>query len=157
MKSQNSDEALHQELMQAFQLSGTLTVLHTNAVAHRIGLSATEFEAMDIITRYQPITAGKLSEYCGLTTGAITGIVDRLEKSGFVVRERDPEDRRRVFIKPIDNAVRSKKVRELYKPMNEGFKNFVCKYSKEELCFLLKLQKEANEMTEKAIAKMRQL
>lgn len=157
MNSDNSEEALHQELLQAFQLSGTLTVLHTNAVAHRIGISATEFEAMDIITRYQPITAGKLSEYCGLTTGAITGIIDRLERNGFVRRERDPEDRRRVFVVPIEDANRSKKVRALYRPMDKGFKEFVRRYSKDELCFLLKLQNEANAMTEKAIAKMREL
>lgn len=157
MKLHKHDEALYQELVEAVQFAGTLTVLHTNAVAHRIGLSATEFEAMDIISRYQPITAGKLSEYCGLTTGAITGIVDRLERGGFVRRERDPADRRRVFIRPIENASRSKKVRTLYRPIDAAFREFVCRYNKEELCLLLKMQNEANEMTEKSIAKLRQL
>ena len=156
-KSFEHDEALYQELVQAVMLAGTLTVLHTNAIAHQIGLSATEFEAMDIITRYQPITAGKLAEYCGLTTGAITGIVDRLERGGFVERERDPADRRRVFIKPVENAERSKKVRSLYQPIDTAFRKYVCDYSKEELCLLLKMQKQANEMTEKSIAKLREL
>ena len=89
MKSQKK---LQNELSEAIQRAGTLKVLHTNAVASRIGLSATEFEAMDIISRCQPMTAGKLAEYCGLTTGAITGLVDRLERAGFVQRERDSED-----------------------------------------------------------------
>lgn len=157
MKLYNHDEALYQELVEAVQLAGTLTVLHTNAIAQRIGLSATEFEAMDIISRYQPITAGRLAEYCGLTTGAITGIVDRLERGGFVERERDPADRRRVFIKPIENATRSKKVRTLYKPIDTAFRKYICHYSRDELCLLLKMQKQANEMTEASITKLREI
>lgn len=157
MKLHTHDEALYQELVEAIQLAGTLTVLHTNAIAHRIGLSATEFEAMDIISRYQPITAGKLAEYCGLTTGAITGIVDRLERGGFVKRERDPADRRRVFIKPIENASRSEKIRGLYQPIDTAFRKYVCHYSRAELCLLLKMQKQANEMTEASITKLREI
>jgi len=146
---------LLEELNQSVQRAGTLTALHTNAVASRIGLSATEFEAMDIISRNQPITAGKLAEYCGLTTGAITGIVDRLERGQFVCRRRDPEDRRRVFIVPIENAERSKKVRALYRPMAKGFEKFVGCYNAEQVRFLIDMQNMANEMTEKAIAELR--
>lgn len=146
---------LYEELSQAVQRAGTLTVLHTNAVAHRVGISATEFEAMDIISRNQPITAGQLAEECGLTTGAVTGILDRLEKGKFVCRRRDPEDRRRVFIVPIENAARSQKVRELYKPMSECFQMFVDRYSPEQIRFLIDMQNLANGMTEKAIKELR--
>ena len=152
----HENKELYEELNQAVQWSGTLTVIHTNAIAHRIGLSATEFEAMDLITRFQPITAGKLAEYCGLTTGAITGIVDRLERQGFVRRERDQDDRRRVFILPIENKERSKKVRALYRPIAKGFEEYVEKYSEDEVCMLIKMQKEANAMVERSIAKLRQ-
>lgn len=155
MKSHENKE-LFEELSQAMQWAGTLTVIHTNAIAHRIGISATEFEAMDLITRFQPITAGKLAEYCGLTTGAITGMVDRLERQGFVRRERDPDDRRRVFILPIENKERSKKVRSLYRPIAKGFEEYVEKYSEDEVCMLIKMQKEANAMVERSIACLRQ-
>ncbi len=146
---------LYEQLSQAVQRAGTLTVLHTNAVAHRVGISATEFEAMDIISRNQPITAGQLAEECGLTTGAVTGILDRLEKGKFVCRQRDPEDRRRVFIVPIENEARNKKVRELYKPMSDCFRVFVDRYSPEQIRFLIDMQTLANDMTEKAIKELR--
>ena len=152
----HDNEELFEELNQAVQWAGTLTVIHTNAIAHRIGLSATEFEAMDLITRFRPITAGKLAEYCGLTSGAITGIVDRLERQGFVRRERDPEDRRRVFIIPIENKERSRKVRALYRPIAKGFEEYVEKYDENEVCMLIKMQKEANAMVERSIAQLRQ-
>lgn len=150
-----SRQKSHSELSEAIQKSGTLKVLHTNAVASRIGLSATEFEAMDIITRYQPMTAGKLADYCGLTTGAITGLVDRLERAGFVMRERDSDDRRRVYIKPIEDAERSKIVRELYTPISEAFRSIMAKYSSQETQLLIDLHNELNEVTEKAIGELR--
>lgn len=152
MKSQKK---LQNELSEAIQRAGTLKVLHTNAVASRIGLSATEFEAMDIITRYQPMTAGKLADYCGLTTGAITGLVDRLERAGFVGRERDSEDRRRVYIKPTENAARSQKVRELYMPIAKAFQTLTADYSAEEAQLLIDLHDRLNEVTEKAISELR--
>jgi len=154
MKSQ---KRLQNELSEAIQKAGTLKVLHTNAVASRIGLSATEFEAMDIITRYQPMTAGKLAEYCGLTTGAITGLVDRLERAGFVMRERDSEDRRRVYIKPIENEERSKKVRELYMPIANAFHSLATQYTPEQTQLLINLHTQLNDVTEKAISELRKI
>lgn len=152
MKSQKK---LQNELSEAIQRAGTLKVLHTNAVASRIGLSATEFEAMDIITRYQPMTAGKLADYCGLTTGAITGLVDRLERAGFVRRERDSEDRRRVYIKPIEIAERNQKVRELYAPIAQAFRMLTVQYTPEQTQLLIDLHTQLNEVTEKAISELR--
>lgn len=152
MKSQKK---LQHELIEAVQRAGTLKVLHTNAVASRIGLSATEFEAMDIITRYQPMTAGKLADYCGLTTGAITGLVDRLERAGFVQRERDSGDRRRVYIKPIEIAERNQKVRELYAPIAEAFCTLMTHYTPEQAQLLIDLHTQLNDVTEKAISQLR--
>ena len=152
MKSQRN---LQNDLSEAIQKAGTLKVLHTNAVASRIGLSATEFEAMDIITRYQPMTAGKLAEYCGLTTGAITGLVDRLERAGFVKRERDSEDRRRVYIKPIEDEGRNQKVRELYMPITLAFCTLTAQYTPEQTQLLIDLHTKLNDVTEKAISELR--
>src|SRR5690349_23076125 len=76
------------------------TVLFHDAVASRIGLSATESKCLDIALRANgPLTAGKLAEQTGLTTGAITGVLDRLERAGFIRREKDEADRRQVLIR----------------------------------------------------------
>lgn len=81
------------------------TVLFHEAVARRVGLGVTEHKLFDILARAgEPLTAGALAERSGLTTGAITGIVDRLEQAGFVRRERSEEDRRKVYIAPTEQA-----------------------------------------------------
>lgn len=151
-----SKKELIEELNQSMQRTGTLTVLHTNAVADKIGLSATEFESMDIISRHQPMSAGSLAQYCGLTTGAITGIVDRLERAGLVHRMRDPQDRRRVFLKPIDDEEKSRRVRELYCPMAQAFERVMAKRTPEQIEFLISVHNEMNDEVEKIITDLRQ-
>jgi DNA-binding MarR family transcriptional regulator len=149
-------EALINQLFLAVQRQGTLTVLHTHAIATKIGLSATEFECLDTISQNQPMTAGKLATMCGLTTGAITGIVDRLERSGFACRVEDPDDRRRVLLRPVEQPEVSQKVRELYRPMSEAFNRFVADYSVEELQFLVDGHKKMNDAVQEIIIELNQ-
>jgi DNA-binding MarR family transcriptional regulator len=71
-----------------------------SAFAERLGLSAVDHKALGIITRAGTVTAGDLAQRTGLSPGAVTGLVDRLERAGCVERARDPADRRRVIIVP---------------------------------------------------------
>src|ERR1700751_4418337 len=75
-------------------------VLYGQTVADIAGVSGSDLDCMDFLNLEGRMTAGRLAELTGLTTGAITGVVDRLEKAGFVRRERDERDRRKVFIVP---------------------------------------------------------
>jgi len=150
-----SKKDLIEELNQTIQRTGTLTVLHTNAIADKIGLSATEFESMDIISRNQPISAGNLATECGLTTGAITGIVDRLERAGLVRRVNDPKDRRRVLLDPIEDFEKNEKICELYRPMVEMFNAIAESCTVEQLQFLIDIHNKMITMTEKNIADIR--
>src|SRR5258708_3772118 len=70
-------------------------------VADRAGISSADMDCIDFVNVEGRMTAGRLAELTGLTTGAITGVIDRLEKAGFVRRERDESDRRKVFIVPV--------------------------------------------------------
>jgi DNA-binding MarR family transcriptional regulator len=90
-----------EELMRTGREMSAATVMFHSAVAERAGLSATEHKAMDILSRAGPLTAGELADHTGLTTGAVTGLIDRLEAAGFVRRARDPDDRRKVIVEPI--------------------------------------------------------
>src|SRR6476659_6065792 len=80
-------------------------VLHyQEALAERMGLNGTDHRCLELVlgtSSEGPVTAGKLSELTGLTTGAITGVLDRLERAGFVRREKGVEDRRPVQIKLV--------------------------------------------------------
>jgi DNA-binding MarR family transcriptional regulator len=151
-----SKKELIEELNQSMQRAGTLTVLHTNAIADKIGLSATEFESMDIISRYQPMSAGKLAISCGLTTGAITGIIDRLARAGFVRRMSDPHDRRRVLLQPVEDPEKSKIIYDLYRPMSDAFGVLASECTPEQLQFLVEIHDKMNRITEQIIVEMRQ-
>ncbi|MBA2518706.1 MAG: MarR family transcriptional regulator, partial [Chloroflexia bacterium] len=59
------------------------SVLFSQAIADQVGLNPTDLEALEVLLRQGPLTAGKLAEITGLTTGAITGVVDRLERKGY--------------------------------------------------------------------------
>jgi DNA-binding MarR family transcriptional regulator len=78
----------------------TAVVLFHEAVADRLGLSAADHKALGLITRAGAVTAGELAQLTGLSPGAVTGLVDRLEAAGHVRRDRDPGDRRRVVVVP---------------------------------------------------------
>ncbi|HEY2075094.1 MAG TPA: MarR family transcriptional regulator [Streptosporangiaceae bacterium] len=82
----------------AVRQTGSLTVLMTQAAADRIGINATDLNCLNILSFSGQLTAGELAKATGLTTASITGVVDRLEQAGFVRRERDAQDRRRVVI-----------------------------------------------------------
>src|SRR6476646_4547748 len=90
--------ALMEELEHAVRRSSAQGVIFGQIVATRAGISSSERECLDFLNLEGRVTAGRLAEVTGLTTGAITGVVDRLEKAGLVRRERDEADRRKVFI-----------------------------------------------------------
>jgi len=102
------------------------------AIAEHVGLSATEHKALDLLSRAGSMTAGELAELSGLTTGAVTGLVDRLEKSGFVKRERDPMDRRKVVITPQVDKM-EQEIGPLFGAMSQRMEQLMASYSDDEL------------------------
>jgi DNA-binding MarR family transcriptional regulator len=75
------------------------TVLYHEQIAEHVGLSATDHKCLDLAVQAErPLTAGQIAELSGLSTGAVTGVIDRLERAGFVRRVRDPHDRRKVLV-----------------------------------------------------------
>jgi len=85
----------------------TETVLLHQAIADRLGLNPTDHKCLGLLVDAgRPVTPGELATMTGLTTGAVTGVVDRLEAAGFVRRTRDPEDRRKVGIEVVFDKVK---------------------------------------------------
>ena len=75
-----------------------------NAASPHAGLNRTDLRALDIIAMQESLTAGQLAARLKLTTGAITGVLDRLERAGHAVRTHDSGDRRRVVVQPTHQA-----------------------------------------------------
>lgn len=132
--------ALMQELEEAMRRSSAQGVLFGQTVANVAGISGSDLECLDFLNLEGRVTAGRLAEVTGLTTGAITGVVDRLEKAGLVRRERDEADRRKVFIVTVAENVG--KIGRFYVPMQEEMQKLWSTYSDAELRLLLRFAGE---------------
>jgi DNA-binding MarR family transcriptional regulator len=73
--------------------------------AEAVGLNPSDLGCLCLLLLHGPIPAGRLAELTGLTTGAVTGVIDRLERAGFAQRVLDPSDRRKVIVKPDEAKV----------------------------------------------------
>src|SRR5215468_609875 len=116
----------------AMRRTGSLMQLMGQAAADRIGINATDLNCLNILSFSGRMTAGELARATGLTTASITGEVDRLEEAGFVTRERDPHDRRRVVVQiNLDRAM--KDVAMVFLPMLRAWREMAARYSDDEL------------------------
>src|SRR4029077_5148371 len=91
-------QRLEGEFLLAMRRKGSIMQLLGQMSAERIGINVTDLNCLNIVALTGPMTAGELARATGLTTASITGVLDRLEDGGFVRRERDPKDRRRVIL-----------------------------------------------------------
>jgi DNA-binding MarR family transcriptional regulator len=91
---------------------------YDEALADRLGLNPTDLRCLELVLAEPGITAGRLAERADLTTGAVTGVLDRLEGAGFVRRRPDPADRRSVTIVPVD--ARAGEVRAAVEPLSRA-------------------------------------
>jgi DNA-binding MarR family transcriptional regulator len=110
-------------------------VLFSQALADRLGMNLTDFKCLSILERNGAVTAGKLAELTGLTSGAVTGLIDRLEKAGWARRVRDPNDRRHVIIEAATE--RGADFEALFSTSGRAMSELVEDYSEEQLAFLL--------------------
>src|SRR5581483_10144145 len=131
----------------------TILVFHT-ALAERLGLNLTDLFAGELLSRTGTLTAGELAQLIGLTTGAITGVIDRLEKTGYVRRENDPHDRRRVMVRAIPDAW-AKTGAPLYKNLNDKFVKIFEEYSDEELTTIADFMKQISQAYDQEAAEFR--
>jgi DNA-binding MarR family transcriptional regulator len=128
--------ALLQELEHAVRRSSAQGVIFGQTVASRAGISGSDLDCLDFLILEGRVTAGRLAEVTGLTTGAITGVVDRLEKAGLVRRERDDNDRRKVFIATVPENIAG--IGKFYEYMQRAMLKVWDGYSDAELRLLLR-------------------
>lgn len=91
-------QQLTERLIATFRDSGNQDAAFDNLAAERLGLNRTDLHCLNAIENAGGLTAGELGAAAGITSGAVTGVIDRLERAGFARRVPDPDDRRRVRI-----------------------------------------------------------
>ena len=106
-------------------------VVLSQIIADKVGLSPSDLECLGFLSHEGPVTAGRLGELTGLTSGAVTRMIDRLEGRGYVRRRADPDDRRRVMVELI--PARAKELDPFYGPMGHGSDAWLARYSAKEL------------------------
>ena len=134
------------------QLSASTLLFH-QAVAERLGLNVTDLKCLDLARSETKLTPGRLAEVTGLTTAAVTSILDRLEQAGFVQRERDPSDRRKILIQPL--AGRAEEVARVFAPLDQALSQLYEHYTTEELAFLNGFALQVGQILQNETVKLR--
>jgi DNA-binding MarR family transcriptional regulator len=119
-----------------------------------LGINRTDGRCLDILERHEQLSAGKLALASGLTTGATTGVIDRLEQHGYVRRVADPADRRRVLLALTPKARQA--AWEVYGPLAKASEPLAARYSDDELEVVLDFQRLGRELQERHADRLRQ-
>ncbi len=122
------------------------------AVAHQLGLPLTDVQCLGLLTG-GPAAPTRLAERLGLTTGAMTKVLDRLERGGYAHRAPDPADRRRIVV--TASAEGLAKVGRRYAPIGEAFARQFASYTDDELRTVLKFMRDGRDVSEAEIDRIR--
>jgi DNA-binding MarR family transcriptional regulator len=154
--SQEKHAEVRRELAREIRHFTSLGTSFFRAAAARIGLAVTDMQVMDILESTGPTSAGLLAEFTGLTTGAITRILDRLEKAGLVRRERDPNDGRRVIVRLARGKDEMRKVRSILDSVGKAWDEVASRYDDEQVAFLLEFLKHSNMLSRQELVRLQQ-
>jgi DNA-binding MarR family transcriptional regulator len=114
------------------------------AVIERLGLNRTDGRCIDLLEEHRRLTAGDLARATGLTTGAVTTAIDRLERAGYARRVRDHEDRRRVLVEPAEETDRL--CTEIYGPLHADGNRYLERLSVDQLEAIVGFLRHATEV-----------
>lgn len=147
-------EKLKHLLSHQLRISSTQGVLRSQLIADKLNVNSTDLESMEILMREGRMTSSELAMHTGLTRGAATGIADRLVKAGFAVRERDENDRRKVYVSLVMDKIYNKVV-PLYESLSQSIDAFMESRTEKELETVLKFLEELNEISQRDLAQLR--
>ena len=145
---------LESEFLLAIRRAGSVMQLLGAASAERIGINVTDLNCLNILALGGRMTAGELARATGLTTASITGVLDRLEEAGFVRRERDPHDRRRVIVR-LDAARGLRDVAPVFAPVIAAWQAVAARYTDEQLSLILEFQHELEQIMRDRLIELR--
>jgi len=135
--------------------TGSLMQLMGQAAADRIGINATDLNTLNLLSFSGQMTAGQLAKATGLSTASITGVIDRLEEAGFVRRERDATDRRRVVVRLVtERALRD--VASVFLPMVKTWQRLAANYNDDELRLIVDFSRQLEHVLREHITRLRE-
>ncbi|MEX0735709.1 MAG: MarR family transcriptional regulator [Steroidobacteraceae bacterium] len=142
------------DLINVVRRNSASTVFFHASVADRMQLGPSDHKCLDMLFRGGPMSPGELATRSNLTTGAITGVVDRLEKAGYVRRVADPIDRRRLLVELL-----TAKATADFKPVFEGLRRsmyeLLDQYTVEQLELLQVFLEKSSDVLDREAARLR--
>ena len=151
-KNKRRRNDLREQLQYLGQMASTETALFHERAAEHYGMGITDAKAVSALMQEGPMTAGQLAGRLSLTTGAVTNLIDRLEKNKIASRVKDPHDRRKVIVKINGQSLRE--AENIYESIGETFDKLARGYTTDELEFLVEYYKQSIELTKAEIAKL---
>lgn len=143
---------LFEQLLFEVRASQNATDRYDQAVADTLGLNRTDMRCLDILERERRLTAGQLAAQTGLTTGAVTTVIDRLEQAGHARRVRDTDDRRRIYVELSEETRRN--AGRFYAEHAQLAESLYRRYSEEQIELLLEFVKRSREFNEQKAAEL---
>ena len=127
----NQNDVKHDDIVTSFRDLGRRVVLYQHKIAEQLDVYNHDWTTIDMLSETGPITAGELGRRVGLTTGSVTALVDRLERAGYVKRERHPKDRRSIMIVPQYED--KSEVQHVYETLNQHMTELTNQYTAEQM------------------------
>ena len=145
---------LVEQLITEFRVSGNQDDAFDNLAARRLGVNETDLHCLNIIQNSGGVTAGELAAQAGLTTGAVTGVIDRLERVGYAKRVPDPADRRRVKLEVTPKFY--SRAESIWAPVAAEWSTTLSReFTAEELERITEFLKATNEITRRHMERLR--
>jgi DNA-binding MarR family transcriptional regulator len=140
-------------LISAFRASGNLDRAFDNRAAEALGVNLTDLHALNIVENRGGLTAGALAAEAGLTSGAVTGVVDRLERAGYARRVPDPADRRRIKIEVTDRFYA--RADEVWHPLaTEWHAELARRFTTDQLDLITEFLDATNDLTRRHVERL---
>lgn len=134
------------------ELSDAAVMFHT-ALGEKLGLSTSDWKMLSLLEQHGAVTAGELASLSGLAPNTVTGILDRLERKGWIHRERDPSDKRRVVV-TLDQAAAEHSIGEYFRGLQHRLEALYERYADEDLELLVEFMNEIARRQKAATAEL---
>jgi DNA-binding MarR family transcriptional regulator len=154
MSNRSRKQARIDALLLEFRTSGNLDNAFDALAAHRLGVNLTDLHCLNILESRSGLTAGELALEAGLTSGAVTGVIDRLEGAGYVRRAADPRDRRKVKVEVTDAFY--ERAEEIWRPLKRDWDEVLARrFTTHQLDDVITFLRATNDLARRHLERLR--